>query len=124
MLCLAAVVVALPLQAQRAAADSVELLATTQRLFDAITTGDSTVWAKSLARDWFVTDEEGNHIERGQFLRELRGLPPGQRGRLEVKEAHVRRAPGVVILSYDVHEWHDYYGQARQDGQPHRSGSR
>jgi hypothetical protein len=39
--------------------DSIWLLRTTNAMVDAITIGDSTAWAPYLARDWFITDEEG-----------------------------------------------------------------
>ena len=97
--------------AQVAPADSAALLATTQRLMDAITDGDSAVWTASLSPRWFLTDEEGRHLTRAEFLPELRGLPTGQSGRLEVATHHLTGGPGVAVLSYDVDEWHDYHGQ-------------
>ena len=97
--------------AQVAAADSAELVGTTQRLLDAITDGDSAVWAPHLSPRWIMTDEEGRHITRGEFLKELRGLPEGQSGRLEIGARHLAGAPGVAVLSYDIEEWHDFYGQ-------------
>lgn len=92
-------------------ADSAALLSITQRLLDAVTRGDPAVWAKYLSRDWFLTDEEGRHVPRSEFLSGLSGLPAGQGGILRVAGWHLVGAPGVAVLSYDIDEWHDYYGQ-------------
>ncbi|HEU0299783.1 MAG TPA: hypothetical protein VFR37_10020, partial [Longimicrobium sp.] len=58
----------------------------TQSMLDAITAGDSSVWAPHLAPEWFIIDEEGNRLSRADFLPELRGLPPGQSGVLRVAD--------------------------------------
>jgi len=97
--------------AQVSAADSAWLMRTTQALLDAITYGDSAVWARHLAPRWFITDEEGRSITRSAFLKELRGLPPGQQGRLQVQHPSFVSAPGVLVMSYESNEWHNYYGQ-------------
>lgn len=97
--------------AQMTAADSAALLATTQQLMDAITHGDSAIWARNLSARWFITDEEGAHLTRADFLPELQGLPAGQSGELKVVNSHWTTGPGVVVHSYDIDEWHDFYGQ-------------
>lgn len=101
----------LPASAQVAPADSAALFGVTQRLMDAITEGDSAVWSAHLSSRWFITDEEGRHLTRAEFLPELRGLPPGQSGRLEIGDRHLVGGPGVAVLSYDINEWHDFHGQ-------------
>jgi hypothetical protein len=53
-----------PAAAQLAARDSAYLVTTTQALLDAITAGDSTVWARHLAPAWVLADEEGQLITR------------------------------------------------------------
>jgi hypothetical protein len=100
--------------AQVAAQDSASLMATTQALLDAVTSGDSAVWAAHLAPQWFLSDEEGEHITRPDFLTGLHPLPPGQQGKLTVANAHFVGAPGVVVMSYDAQEEHHYYGQLLQ----------
>ncbi len=84
--------------AQVAAADSAAFLAVTQRLMDAITNGDSAIWAAHLSPRWFITDEEGRHLTRTEFLPELRGLPPGQSGRLEVTRHQLVGGPNVAVM--------------------------
>lgn len=96
---------------QISAADSTALIATSQLLMDAITSGDTTVWATQLAPRWFLTDEEGHHITRSEFLGDLRGLPAGQSGKLQLANWHLVSDRGVAVLSYDIDEQHNYYGQ-------------
>ena len=100
-----------PAPAQLAPPDTAALLGTTRQLMDAITHGDSAVWARQLSPRWFITDEEGRHVTRAELLGEPRGLPAGQRAKLEVKNPRFASAPGVVVLSYDIDEWHDHHGQ-------------
>ena len=98
-------------RAQRAPVESAPLRRITQQLLDAITSGDSAVWARHLSPQWFITDEEGRHQSRAEFLKDLHGLPPGQQGRLQALNWHEAQAAGTLVLSYDIDEWHDFYGQ-------------
>jgi len=98
-------------RAQVAAADSAALVAVTRTLLDAITAGDSAVWAPHLAPAWFMTDEEGGHLTRAEFLSELHPLPAGQHGVLRLAKWDVTGTPVVAVLSYDIDEDHDFYGQ-------------
>lgn len=91
--------------------DSAELVATTQALVDAITTGDSAIWASHLAPSWLQTDEEGRQYTRGEFLREMHPLPAGQQGTLRVSHPRFTGDTLVAVISYDIDERHDYYGQ-------------
>ncbi len=97
--------------AQVAPKDSAYLVATTQALLDAVTAGDSTVWAPHLAPEWFLTDEEGQHLTRGAFLAGFRPLPPGQQGHLRLTTWHLIGGVDVAVMSYDADEEHDFHGQ-------------
>jgi len=97
--------------AQVSPKDSIYLVNTTQALLDAITNGDSTVWAPVLVPEWFLTDEEGQHITRKDFLAGLHPLPPGQSGTLRVANVHLVGSAAVAVISYDALEEHHYYGQ-------------
>jgi len=97
--------------AQVAARDSAYLVKTTQALLDAITAGDSTPWARHLAPNWVLADEEGQLITRSEFLSGLRPLPTGQQGKLTLTRRRVIGGPAVAVTSYDADEEHHYYGQ-------------
>ncbi|MEO8200001.1 MAG: nuclear transport factor 2 family protein [Gemmatimonadota bacterium] len=98
-------------QGQVAPADSTTLITITQGMMDAIATGDTMAWAPWLSPQWFLTDEEGHHIERSAFLADLHPIPTGQSGKIQVTNPHFAAAPGVMVLSYDSDEWHNFYGQ-------------
>jgi hypothetical protein len=103
--------IAAPAAAQVPATDSIWLVATTQSLLDAVTSGDTSVWASHLAPNWLQATEEGNLVDRTEFLAGLRGLPPGQRGKLTLTRRRLTGDSAVAVLSYDADEWHDFYGQ-------------
>lgn len=100
-----------PLAAQVAPRDSVYLVALSQQLMDGITNGDTALWASTLAPDWFLTDEEGNHLDRAAQLAYLHPLPAGQTGTITVTDPHLTGGGDVAVLSYDADEIHHYYGQ-------------
>ena len=103
--------IAPPLAAQVPARDSARLVTITRELIEAITPGDSTVWARTLAPSWFLSDEEGHHITRGEFLASMHPLPAGQHGSLTVARWALTGDSSAAVISYDVDETHDFYGQ-------------
>jgi hypothetical protein len=86
-------------------------VAVTQQLLDAITDGDSALWARHLSPRWTMTDEEGHRISRTDFLRDLHPLPIGQSGKLRLADWHLVGTPTVTVMSYAADEQHVYYGQ-------------
>jgi hypothetical protein len=100
-----------PLAAQVSPPDSVALVDATQSMMNAVTSGDSSVWAPYLAPYWFMVDEEGRHISRAEFLAELHPLPAGQHGSITVNNPRLIATGSVIVLSYDCDEVHDFYGQ-------------
>lgn len=97
--------------AQLAPADSIFFLRTTQALLDAVTSGDTTVWARVLAPEWTETDEEGRYLSRSDLLAALHPLPAGQTGKLTLDRWKFIVADDVVVMTYDADEEHHYYGQ-------------
>ncbi|HYK12041.1 MAG TPA: nuclear transport factor 2 family protein [Gemmatimonadales bacterium] len=105
------VLAARPLSAQLSARDTAEFLTVTQSLLDALTTGDTSVWAPHLAPDWFETDEEGNRSSRSDFLAQMHPLPPGQSGVLKLGAWHLVGQADWAVMTYDINETHHYYDQ-------------
>lgn len=99
------------MEAQVAPSDSTYILASTQALLDAVTSGDSTVWAHHLAPEWFQSDEEGQHVRRAELLAALHPLQSGQSGKLTLANPYFVGNSTLVVLSYDALEEHHYYGQ-------------
>jgi hypothetical protein len=100
-----------PAVAQVSAADSACLVETTQALLNAVTDGDSAMWARHLAPNWILSDEEGNLSGRAEFLAGLRPLAAGQSGKLTLSRWQLTGGPGVAVIVYDADEEHHYYGQ-------------
>jgi hypothetical protein len=99
------------IDAQVSRGDSAMFVAITQQLLDAITDGDSGVWARHLSPRWTMTDEEGHRIGRTDFLRDLHPLPSGQSGKLRLADWLLVGTPTVTVMSYAADEEHVYYGQ-------------
>src|ERR1041385_7712085 len=97
-----------PLQAQVAPADSAFFVHVTQQMLDAITSGDTTVWAHQLAPEWVEADEEGRYITRSELLAGLHPLPPGQHGTLTLDRWRFMGGGTTVVMTYDADEVHDY----------------
>ena len=100
-----------PALAQVSPADSAYLVTTSQALMNAVTDGDSAVWARQLAPNWILSDEEGNLSGRGEFLAGLHPLPAGQSGKITLSRWQLTGGPGVAVIAYDADEEHHYYGQ-------------
>ena len=99
------------IRAQVSRGDSAMFVAITQQLLDAVTDGDSGVWARHLSTRWTMTDEEGHRIGRTVFLRDLHPLPSGQSGNLRLADWHLVGTPTVTVMSYAADEEHMYYDQ-------------
>ncbi len=94
-----------------ASAAKAELPRLAQRLLDAVSAGDTTLWARRLAPEAVLTDENGQTRTRAEFLAELRPLPPAVSGTLRVANPQVRVAEAAAVLTYDALEEARYYGQ-------------
>lgn len=82
----------------------------TQALMDAITTGESTVWAKLLHPDAVLTDEGGAVTPRAKLLASMKPFPADISGRIRVLDfvAHVHG--DTAIATYLSDEDESYYG--------------
>jgi len=111
LLLLGGLLAAAPLSAQLSARDTTDFLTTTQAFLDAITSGDTSVWAPHLAPDWFATDEEGNRLSRSEFLAQMHPLPAGQSGVLKLGAWHLVGHGDWAVFTYDIDETHHFYDQ-------------
>ncbi len=84
---------------------------TTQSLFDALATGDKSLWEKVLADDCIYTSETGEVLDRTKFLAELRPLRAGFSGRIRIEDMTFRYLATATISHYLVDEWEDVFGQ-------------
>jgi len=92
--------------------DSRALIKITQELLDDIAVGDRSRWSKYLADDCVITVDDGRTLTKEQFLTELQPLPKGYSGKIELDKPLVRSSNGVVVISYDLHEQENVFGQS------------
>src|SRR5258705_5400126 len=97
--------------AQSEPRDSAFFLRVTQQMIDAVTSGDTTVWARSWGPEWVEADEEGPYISRTELLAGLHPLPTGQQGTLTLARWHFMGSGTTIVVTYDADEVHDYYGR-------------
>jgi hypothetical protein len=94
------------------AAEEVEglLRRQTQELFDAITAGTPAVWERYLDPQAIYTSEDGTVSSKAQMVADVKPLPPGVSGTIEVTgfRAVVRGTVAVTTHVEDEHE--DYHG--------------
>ena len=83
----------------------------TQELFDAVTSGDSTVWDRYLAADVTYADEAGARNDKSQLLASIKPLPAEIWGKLEMKDFVVHPHGETAITTYTVDETEGYFGQ-------------
>ncbi len=82
----------------------------TQELLDAITHGTSAVWDRYLDPQATITTEEGAVVTKAELVSEIKPLPPGVTGNLEVIDFKATEHGAVAIAKYVADEDEDYYG--------------
>ena len=91
-----------------------ELKRMTNELLDAIAPGKSDVW-KRYTHDRFIYVTEANQVlNKTQLLEELKPLPKGLVGNLEVGDFKVELHGNVAVTTYLADERLDYHGQVLQ----------
>jgi len=88
-----------------------ELKRITQELLDAITAGNPAVWDRHLAETCLFGAEDGRTLTKAQMLEEIRPLPAAYKGSLTIANVQVREHGDVAIISYDIPEKLELYGQ-------------
>lgn len=86
------------------------LRAQTQELVDAIATGEVAVWERYLHEAAVITAEDGAVMTKAERVEELRPLPEGVSGTIQVTEFEARVQGTVAITTYVDDEHESYYG--------------
>lgn len=87
------------------------LVAIADEMADAITYGDRSVWQEHVLPEALISDEDGNVLTKGEMLEQIRPLPEGYVGNLDVAAVYFRREQDAAVLSYDLPESLTLYGQ-------------
>src|SRR5258708_38368406 len=88
-----------------------ELRQRDQALLDAIALGDVRVWDVALAADAIYVDENGEAINRADFLKQLTPLPKGSSGTIAISSYSIRQTGDVVTVIHTDDENEVYHGQ-------------
>ncbi len=88
-----------------------DVTALSQKLLDAIPSGDKTVWNEILAEDAVYSDEDGRILTKKEIVDELRPLPKGYSGFIKVTQARLVLRPNVAVLAYVSAEEETIFGQ-------------
>ncbi len=105
---------ALPLFAQPARPQTItqdELVRRTQQLYDAVAVGNQEPWKTYFADDALYSDEKGRNMDKTALVADIAPLPKGFSGNIKVVRPASRIFHDVAILSYDMDETEDVFGQ-------------
>ena len=82
----------------------------TQKLLDAITNGDASVWAQSMDERARVVDEAGQVLDRKAMVDGIRPLPPGISGTLRVTKFQATVDQDTAVTTYVAEEDETFHG--------------
>jgi hypothetical protein len=88
-----------------------ELKRATQELMSAVASGDWAVWDRYLDDSILYTAEDGRTLTKAQLREEMKPLPPGFSGTIEVESADVRQHGDVAVVSHEELEHETVFGQ-------------
>jgi hypothetical protein len=83
----------------------------TQELLDAVAPGETEVWERYLDERFVHMDENGMVRGKAELLRELRPLPKGLVGRIEIDRFAATLHGDTAVAAYEIQEYLDYHGQ-------------
>jgi hypothetical protein len=86
------------------------LQARSQRLLDAVTDGDSSVWAQELDERARVVDESGRVLDKKAILADIRPLPAGVSGSLRVSGFQATVDRDTAVTTYVAEEDETFHG--------------
>lgn len=111
-LCLLAVLVLLPSPGPTQASEDVAetLRRQTQELIDAVTSGSAAVWDRYLEEKAVYTAEDGTVSTKAQMVEQVRPLPAGVSGNLEVIDFKATLHGPVAVTNYVIDEDEVYHG--------------
>jgi ketosteroid isomerase-like protein len=82
-----------------------------QALLDAFAPGDVKVWDTALAADAVYVDENGEVMNRADFLKQVQPLPAGVSGNIAISAYSLRQTGDVVTVVHTDDEQEFYHGQ-------------
>ena len=89
-----------------------ELARRTRELSNAVAVGDKAPWKKYFADDCIYFDEKGRNMSKEALIVDIAPLPKGFSGTITMDKVQSRIERDVAILSYDLDENANVFGQA------------
>jgi hypothetical protein len=89
----------------------VEVTALSQKLLDALPSGDKAIWNEILAEDAVYSDEDGRILTKKEIVDELRPLPKGYSGFIKITRPRLVLRPNLAVLAYVAAEEETIFGQ-------------
>ncbi len=91
--------------------ETAEIVKRGQTLFDGLAPGDVALRRDALTEDAVLIDEFGRRQTRAEMLREMRPLPAGFSGSIEVRHPNVHFYPATAILDCEMFEQEKVFEQ-------------
>ncbi|TMQ06046.1 MAG: DUF4440 domain-containing protein [Deltaproteobacteria bacterium] len=88
------------------------LRARTQEMLDAIAAGNAAVWDRYVDPQIVYVSEAGDVEGKAQLLAELKPLPAGISGKIEIGRFEVRQHGDTAVVLHLDEEYEDYFGHA------------
>jgi hypothetical protein len=88
-----------------------EIVALMQGLFDALTGGKGEVWERALAADAVIIDEFGRKQSKAEAVKDIRPLPSGFSGKIDVRSPRVRVYGDTATIDFEAYERETVFGQ-------------
>src|ERR1700687_4010511 len=88
-----------------------EIVKRTQKLFDALAPGDVALWRDAMTEDAVVIDGFGRRQTKPEALRQMRPLPAGFSGSIEVRHPNVHFYPTTAVLDCEMFEQEKVFDQ-------------
>ncbi|HEX9286724.1 MAG TPA: DUF4440 domain-containing protein [Thermoanaerobaculia bacterium] len=95
----------------KAAGTEAELTRMTGELLAAVASGDWAVWDKHLDDSMLYTSEDGRTLTKAQLKEEMKPLPPGFSGSIEVESAQVHVYGDAAVVTHEDLERESVFDQ-------------
>jgi hypothetical protein len=91
--------------------ETTEIVKRAQTLFDGLAPGDVALWRDALTEDAVLIDEFGRRQTKAEALRDMRPLPAGFSGSIEVRHPNVHFYPATAVLDCEMFEQEKVFEQ-------------
>jgi hypothetical protein len=91
--------------------ETIEIVKRAQTLFDGLAPGDVALWREALTEDAVLIDEFGRRQTKAEALRDMRPLPAGFSGSIEVRHPNVHFYQGTAVLDCEMFEQEKVFEQ-------------